>query len=731
MFIFCLNFTKFYYTDTKKFVKIVSMKANFEKNKDPFVVKEKKYRFGNLKDSSYHLGWMEDSFLMGKDDKETLRSTFDLQKLSSVFLILILAFSLLGLRLFWLQIIKGNNYRALAEGNRIRVESIDPKRGIIYSSNMTPLVQNEANFVLYLTPIDLPRDTLVRDELLRNLATILSGLPQKASQNKVNSGAELISDSPYFFEIKQKLDKIKYGSLESYRPLFIMDNIDYDSAMMLYLESQKMPGVSLSIKMRRKYLSSEENLSSLSHLIGYTGKISEKELEIFGDEYSQIDYLGKTGLESFYENELKGLKGKKYIEVDALGREKKVVSQSLAEDGHSLLLSLDLALQKKIEELVKKHLANNPGMKRVSVVALNPQNGEVLSLFSWPSFDNNNFSRGISQSEYSQLINDPHRPLFNRAVSGNFPSGSTLKPVIAAAALQENIIDERTSINSSGGIRVGAWFFPDWKAGGHGPTNVKKAIAESVNTFFYYIGGGYDKFKGLGIDKIIEYLNYFGLGRQSGLDLPQEASGFIPTPEWKKNNRGESWYIGNTYHVSIGQGDILTSPLQVANFTAYFANGGKLYRPHLVQKILDKDNNILREIEKELISKDFMSEKNVNIVREGMRQTVVSGSARRLSALPVEVAGKTGTAQWSSTKDPHAWFTSFAPYNDPKIALTVLVEEGKEGSRIATSIANDILYWYFVSDENDNFTEGGEGEISEAVELNFPENILNEANLNE
>lgn len=705
------------------------MKSDFNKNSDPFVVKEKKYRFGNLKDSSYHLGWMEDSFLMGENDNETLRSTFDLKKLTSIFLVLALAFSLLGLRLFWLQIVKGSDYRALAEGNRIRVESVDPKRGIIYSSNMTPLVQNEANFVLYLTPIDLPKDSLAKDEVIRELASILSGLSQSSSEKNKNS--ELISDSPYFFEIKQKLDKIKYGSLESYRPLFIMDNLDYDSAMKLYLEAQRMPGVSLSIKMRRKYLSSEENLLSLSHLTGYIGKISEKELEIFGDEYSQIDYLGKSGLEYFYENELKGIKGKNYIEVDALGREKKIVSQTLAEDGHSLLLSLNIDLQKKTEEIVKKYLANSSSMKRVSVVALNPQNGEVLTLLSWPSFDNNIFSRGISQADYSSLANNPDRPLFNRSVAGNFPSGSTLKPVIAAAALQEKIVDENTSVNSSGGIRVGAWFFPDWKAGGHGVTNVKKAIAESVNTFFYYVGGGYDKFKGLGIDKIVEYLNYFGLGKQSGLDLPQEAVGFIPTPEWKKANRGESWYIGNTYHVSIGQGDILTSPLQVANFTAYFANGGKLYRPHLVQKILDRDDKVLREIEKEIIGEGFVSKKNINIVREGMRQTIVAGSARRLNILPVEVAGKTGTAQWNSNKAPHAWFTSFAPYNNPEIVLTVLVEEGKEGSGIATSIANDILRWYFGGDEVKEEEKTEEDEIKEAVELNFPENILNEEDLNQ
>jgi penicillin-binding protein 2 len=703
------------------------MKIDFNKNEDPFIIKEKKYRFGNLKDSFYHLGWMEDSFLFGENDKEILRKSFDFEKIRSIFIVLLVTFSLLALRLFWLQIIKGDEYRVLAEGNRIRVVSVEPRRGIIYSSNLTPLVKNEANFVLYLTPIDLPKDELLRDQIIRKLALIISGLEENKSLNlnlnQEEHSLELIGDSPHFFDIKSKLDEIVYGSLESYRPLFLMDNIDYNSAMALYLEAEKMPGVSLSVKMRRNYSSSEENLLSLSHLLGYTGKISEQELEIFGEEYTLIDYIGKSGLESFYENELKGVKGKEYVEVDALGREKKIVSQTLPEDGHSLVLGINFDLQKKSEEVLRGYLEKS-SMERASLVALDPNTGEVLALISWPSYDNNLFSKGINQEDYSNLLNNSNRPLFSRAVSGNFPAGSTLKPTIAAAALEEKIIDENTTVNSSGGISVGAWFFPDWKSGGHGTTNVRKAIAESVNTFFYFIGGGYDQFKGLGIDKIVEYLSLFGLGQQSGLDLPQEGSGFIPTPEWKEETRGEVWYIGNTYHVSIGQGDILTTPLQVANFTSFFANSGKLYRPHLVKQILAKDGEIFRNIEPEVIRENFISSENIKIVREGMRQTIVSGSARRLNALPVEIAGKTGTAQWQSDKYPHSWFTSFAPYNNPEIVLTVLVEEGIEGSQIATSIAGDILRWYFGGDEVEANTDaevgtGDETEIEPETEVNI------------
>ncbi|MFA5420679.1 MAG: penicillin-binding protein 2, partial [Patescibacteria group bacterium] len=574
---------------------------------------------------------------------------------------------------------------------------------IIYDTNMKPLVKNEANFVLYVIPAEMPKDEMERDLVLRNLAFILEreNITTSKKSDGINySGLEFVEDSNHFYSIKNKIDNIRRGTLESFRPLFIMDNISQSSAVIISLETENLPGVSLSVKMGRKYFNSESYLSSLSHVLGYTGKVSEKDLEVFGDDYSLIDYIGKTGLEYFYENELKGEKGKKYIEVDALGREKRLVSNVDPINGNNIVLSIDTNLQAKIEEILIDYL-DRGDLSRASVIALNPQNGEILSLVSWPSYDNNLFSGGISQDNYTKLLNDPNRPLFNRAVSGNFPSGSTIKPVVSAAALEEDIINENTSINSYGGIRVGQWYFPDWKFGGHGMTNIKKAIAESVNTFYYYIGGGYENFKGLGVDKIVEYFNLFNIGSQSGLDLPQEAKGFVPTPEWKRERTGEGWYIGNTYHISIGQGDLLVTPLQVANFTAFFANGGKLYRPHLVKKIFSDESDIYIDVEPEIIKDNFISDKNIRIVKEGMRQTVTAGSASRLNALPFAVSGKTGTAQWNSNKDPHAWFTSFAPYDNPEIVLTILIEEGKEGSASPVSIAGEILSYYFLGETDE------------------------------
>ncbi|MCK4554296.1 penicillin-binding protein 2, partial [Candidatus Parcubacteria bacterium] len=280
-------------------------------------------------------------------------------------------------------------------------------------------------------------------------------------------------------------------------------------------------------------------------------------------------------------------------------------------------------------------------------------------------------------------------------ISGEYPSGSTIKPVIAAAALEEGIISEHTSFTSVGGIKVGQWFFPDWRAGGHGITDVRRAIAESINTFFYYIGGGHQDFKGLGIDRIYKYGELFGLNAQLGIDLAGEVSGFLPTKKWKEETKGERWYIGDTYHLSIGQGDILVTPLQVANYTSVFANGGALYRPHLVKQILSGGDKVFKEVEPVIIRDNFIGDYNIEIVRQGMRRTVTAGSARSLQSVPVAVAGKTGTAQWSSKKNHHAWFTGFAPYDNPEVVITILVEEGGEGSDVAVPIAKEFLEWYF------------------------------------
>ncbi|HZJ41519.1 MAG TPA: penicillin-binding protein 2 [Patescibacteria group bacterium] len=680
------------------------LEALQERSSDPFAVKEGRFSFGRLKDSFYRSAWVEESFLSDNSRKEMVTRSFNFSKLKLFLVFGILAIFILITRAAWLQVIKSEYYYLLSEDNRLRQEVIEPKRGIIYDRNFNALVRNKANFVLYLRPIDLPRDELKRDGLIREVSMVLSGLEKNTEGDKMEltSGktVNFKQDNEYFYKIKELLSTVKIGSLESYQPLFIVDNIDYEIAMKLNLEISKWPGVFVSNKIRREYLVSKNNeaavatSTSLSHLLGYTGKINTEEYDKLGSNYSVLDYIGKVGLEYFWESDLKGSPGKKNIEVDALGRMKKAINEEPAHDGHNLLLSIDLELQQKTEEILRAHLEKNK-IEKASIIIMDPNNGEILTMISWPFYNNNDFATGINTENYQDLLNNPNQPLFNRAVSGEFPSGSTIKPIFAAGALQEGVISENTSFLSNGGLWIGQWFFPDWRAGGHGMTNVRSAIANSVNTFFYYIGGGYGDFIGLGLDGLVKYSNLFGLGEKTGIDMSGEASGFVPTREWKEETKNEAWYIGDTYHFAIGQGDVLATPLQVANYTATLANGGTLYKPRLVSKILDSSNNVIEDVKPEIIRENFIDSYNMNVVREGMRQTVTIGSGRYLNSLPVEVAAKTGTAQWSSVKDTHAWFIGFAPYDNPELAFAILLEEGGEGSTTAAPIAYDILKWYF------------------------------------
>lgn len=663
----------------------MSLKKYFHHDKeklssDPFVVQTGRFKDGKS-NPVHRTGWAEDAFISEqKNNQATVGQSFNTKSLPFFLGFVLFCLLIILGRAATLQIVRGDYYYSMAEGNRIRIDRIEPARGIIYDRNMKELVRNQANFMLYFVPVDL----LASDNV-----------------DAVVFEIEKILGTPLPDEVKNKLKTIKKNSLIAYQPLFVEDNIDYERAMKLYLKSTQWPGVILTNKSKREYLltSSTQSASSslsLSHVLGYTGKINEEELEQYGDEYLPIDYIGKMGIEFFWENELKGLSGKKQIEVDALGKETKIVGQTEAVPGNNLVLSLDAQMQIKLEELLQKEL-NTIKAKRASAIVMDPNNGEILAMVGLPAFDNNDFASGISKDKYNALINNPDRPLFNRSVSGEFPSGSTIKPVMSAAALEEGVINENTSVLSTGGLRIGQWFFPDWKAGGHGTTNVRKAIAESVNTFFYYIGGGYQDFRGLGIDKIVYYENLFGLGAQTGIDLAGEASGFLPTTEWKEKTKGEKWYIGDTYHVSIGQGDLLVTPLQVAAYTSVFANGGKLYRPHLAKSILSNENKISNETKNDPIRENFIKPYNINIVREGMRQTITAGSARSLQSVPVPVAGKTGTAQWSTKAANHAWFTGFAPYDKSELVITILIEEGGEGSSVAVPVAREFLTWYFGS----------------------------------
>ena len=648
---------------------------NLKRNKnDDGIFRIQEGKFEKL-DGSYRDTWSDD-YLMGKETgKGSLKRSIDFGRLRYLYVAIFISISLIMGRTAWLQIVKGDYYFEMAEGNRVRIERLAARRGVIYDRNYHPMVRNVANFMLYVIPSDLPVDEAKKKELAGKISEILADLKPE--------------------EVLALIDSVKPRSYESYQPLFIADNIEYEKAIKLDLLSSQAKGVVLSSKTRREY-----NLycQSLSHVLGYTGKISPEELKKYGEEYLPIDYVGKVGVEYFWENQLRGQDGKKQVEVDALGKVKKIIGEEEGTDGNNLVLALDMNMQKKMEEVITSRLKGTKMSKAVAII-LDPRNGEVLTMVNFPAYNNNVFARGITKDEYGVLLNHPDKPLFNRAVSGEFPSGSVIKPVIAAAALEEGVINENTTFTSSGGLRIGEWFFPDWKGGGHGVTNVRKAIAESVNTFFYYIGGGFEDFVGLGVDRIAKYGKIFGLASQTGIDLSGEEDGFLPSKEWKEETKNERWYIGDTYHLAIGQGDLIVTPLQVSVYTSAFANGGKIFRPHLIRQVLSFDDKLVGNVSegpvRDLVAAKMVSEKNIQIVREGMRQTVTSGSARSLGSVPVEVAGKTGTAQWSTKKAPHAWFTGFAPYDNPELAITILVEEGEGGDLTAVPIAREFLEWYY------------------------------------
>jgi penicillin-binding protein 2 len=318
---------------------------------------------------------------------------------------------------------------------------------------------------------------------------------------------------------------------------------------------------------------------------------------------------------------------------------------------------------------------------------MDPRNGKILALVSFPTYDNNGFIKG--DSEYiTKLFQDKNDPLINRVISGGYPSGSTIKPMLAAAVLQEKIIDPNKNLTCPGYINLYDksgniyWTYKDWST--HGTVNMIKAIAESCDVYFYTVGGGYGNQQGLGITNIKKYLELFGWGQKTGIDLPEEKAGFVPDDIWKKQTKGEEWYIGDTYNTSIGQGDITVSPLQLTSAIAAIANGGKLFQPQLLQ---DSQPKIIRE--------NFIEQKNLDIVRRGMREAIVSGTAKSLNNLPIEVAGKTGTAETYKGKTPHAWFTAFAPYINPEIVISVLIENGSEMGGVTVAVTREALNWYF------------------------------------
>jgi len=585
-------------------------------------------------------------------------------------------FGCLVARMFYLQIVQGSQFRALSESNRLRPQVILAPRGKILDRSGVELARNAASFNLVVTPFDLPKSGL--DSEIRKLAADLQLDPA---------------------EVAKKISALDKTSIQ---PAVIEQNISQQQSILFATESSNFIGFSIEEIPARSYVDG----SVFSDVLGYTGLLSPGDLAgKNANRYATEDYIGKLGIESQYEDFLHGQNGENLVEVDASGKLIDVLGQNPPVAGQTLVLNID----KDLQELLYQGLRDAPGSTRGAAVAINPKNGQVLALVSSPGFDNNLFVPGISSADYQTLLNDKNEPMFNRAIAGTYPPGSTSKLMTATAGLQTGVIDDKTVIVDNGVITVPNQFggpsyqFHGWKPGGLGSMTVRSAIAESSDIFFYEVAGGSPNgsFTGLGPDRLAEYFRKFGLGKPLGIDIQGEKGGLVPDPSWKMDYYNNDplagkWYLGDTYHMGIGQGDVLVTPLQVAEWTAIVANNGTGFVPEIGQKVVDDSGKILWQNQPKVLVKAIASLENIKIVQEGMRQTVLTGTARALNTLPISSAGKTGTSQFDGSNPlrTHAWFTAYAPYEDPQIVVTVLVEAGGEGNAVAEPVAKNALLWW-------------------------------------
>ncbi|MFA5962351.1 MAG: penicillin-binding protein 2 [Parcubacteria group bacterium] len=611
---------------------------------------------------------IEDAIMnVEQKEKAIIEKPFERNGLAIVWYLVFAVLIFLFGRVFFLDIVNGKYYSLVSAENRIRKIIIKAPRGNIYDKFGNILARNSPSIDVVILPSYLPKNPEEKKMLAQNLAGVLN-------MNQGNVEMALLSQN----------DK-------STDPILLKENITQDQSLILAEKINEFPGIALEKTAIRNY----ENSAIFSHIIGYDGKITQAEMET-NKGYFMTDYIGKTGLEKSYEKELKGVYGAQQVEVDSRGEIKKNLGVISPQAGSDLILNIDQELQKKLYDSLSAILEKTE-TKTAAAVAIDPRTGGILALVSLPSYDNNLFASGITSDAYKSLITDKDLPLLNRVTGGEYPPGSTIKPAVAAAALSEGTISPSTIINGMGGsLSIGAFRFGDWKA--HGPSDVRTAIAESNDVFFYTIGGGYGNIVGLGMDRMKKYEDLFGFGEATGIDLQGESVGLIPSEQWKKDKIGEKWYIGDSYHCAIGQGFVLSTPLQLANYTATLANGGTLYSPKLVNRIR-RNNGQDSYVQPEIIRKDFISPEIMQVVREGMRQTITSGTAQTLKDVPVAVAGKTGTAQYGSQDKTHAWFISFAPFDDPKIAMVVLVEGGGEGHSSAVPVTKEVYDWYFSRDK--------------------------------
>lgn len=585
--------------------------------------------------------------------------------LISLAFIAVLVIGVFWFRVFQLQF--GNTKEQDFIQSRIISQNyIKPLRGNIYDRNGIIIAYNEVVFSLVLKPQLLPKDEDVKNKIIQDIKS--------------------------FFNLDESILDESFNSQES--EIVLVDSISQEQAITFEISQDKYPGFELIRSSIRQYPDSQY----FSHLIGYTGKLSETDI-INNPRYLRDDIIGKKGIEKVYETKLKG----DYGVINPRNTEIPIKS---VQNGESIQLTIDAELQKVLQDSIQEVLVAKNLTKAAGIV-MNPQNGEVLAMVSLPSFDNNLFTKGISQQDYDKLTEDIDNPLMNRCIGGGYAPASTVKPLIATGLLQEGIITPETTINDPIGKLVvenpynpdQPFVYPDWKI--HGISNTYKSISDSVNVFYYTFVGGTSKQKGLGIEKLAQYYRYYGFGAPTQIDLTGEAQGNIADPNWKQQTQKQSWLLGDTYNASIGQGGMVSTPLQIINSINAIANKGKLYKPYLYQGIRKENNLELDTKEDNLLQEIPVSQENYDIVQEGMRQTITDGTGYPLKDLPFTTAGKTGTAQTGSIKN-NSWFVSYGPVEKPQISIIILVEEGDESFQTTIPITKKVYEWYY---QNRGFKE--------------------------
>lgn len=590
---------------------------------------------------------------------------------TGVFFLVVLA------RVVQLQFFAGDGYIRQAERNKYLFYKVQSDRGIIYDRDFKPLVKNFSTFDLECDISEFPGDDNRKNKVISSLAAAVNMDSDRLRENISGDG------------------------------WLAVENIDHQALIILEARLGDFPGCEIISRPVRDYVQG----AGLSHTLGYLGKIDPEEWKAASEIYSINDYIGRSGLEKSYENVLRKDPGKLRIERDAKGN---IISRDVAispESGNSIQLWLDFALQEKLRQAMANQM-EILGLDRGAAVALNPKTGGVLAMVSFPDYDNNVFASGNSDA-VRELFSDQRNPLFNRVISGKYLTGSTIKPLEAAAALQEGLIDAETNINCQGKLVVQNRYNPDIvytfnDNHTHGFTDMRKAIAESCNVYFQTIGGGYGNQEGLGPTRIKQYLDLFGWESPTNIDLPGEAAGFVPDKEWKKQRfagtQDSAWGDGDTYNLAIGQGFIGITPIEVATAFAAIANGGTLYQPQMVMNVVDSQRNLVESKSPNVLNQGFIKPEFLQIVREGMRHAVNGANAPlasslTLNSLPVQVAAKTGTAQLRKGSDGkdllNAWVAAFAPYDDPQIVLVAMAEDVREGTVAVLPVAKEVLGWYF------------------------------------